>query len=52
MFKLLDRNLPSTKKGHSYWRYDAYTTVINKHIEWIMEDIKDSKDGNIFEKKE
>ena len=31
MLKLLDRNLSSTKKGRSYWKYNVYTTVINKH---------------------
>lgn len=47
MLKLIDRNLSSTKKGHSYWKYGVYTSVINKHIEWITESIENSKDGNI-----
>lgn len=47
MLKLVDQSLSSTKTGHNYWKYSRYSDVISRHIEWIIESIKNSKDGHI-----
>ncbi len=47
MLKLIDQSLLSNKTGHNYWKYSRYSDVLSKHIEWIIENIENSKDGNI-----
>jgi hypothetical protein len=47
MLKLLDQNLLSTKNGHNYWKYSIYSDALSKHIEWIIESIKNSKDDRV-----
>lgn len=47
MLKLIDQSLLSTKTGHNYWKYSRYSDALSRHIEWIIESIKNSKDGHI-----
>lgn len=44
--KLSGSNLLS-KKEDKYWKYSKYSDVLGKHIEWMIENIENSKDGNI-----
>lgn len=46
MLTLIDQNLLSTKTDH-YWKYSKHSEALGNHIEWIIENIKDSKDGHI-----
>lgn len=47
MLKLIDQSLLSTKTGHNYWKYSRYSDALSGHIEWITENIENSKDGHI-----
>lgn len=49
MLKLIDQGLLFTKIDH-YWKYSKYRKALGNHIEWIIENIKNSKDGYIREK--
>ena len=40
MLKLLDRNLSSTKRGHNYWKYDAYWENHENPYYWFKQDSK------------
>lgn len=46
MLKLLGTNILS-KKEDKYWKYSRYSDILGKHVEWIIENIENSKDGNI-----
>ncbi len=46
MLKLIDQSLLSTRTDH-YWKYSKYSQALGNHIEWIVENIKNSKDGCI-----
>lgn len=49
MLKLVSRNLLSKRK-HKYWRYARYSDAIKNHLEWIIENLensKNSKNGHI-----
>ena len=47
MLKLIDQNLLSTKTDYNYWKYSMHSDAISRHIEWITENIENSKDGHI-----
>src|SRR3990167_11251823 len=47
MLKLIDQSLLSTKTGHNYWKYSRYNDTVGRYIEWIIENIENSKDGHI-----
>lgn len=46
MLKLVGRNLLSNRK-HKYWRYAKYSDAIKNHLEWIIENLENSKNGQI-----
>lgn len=46
MLKLVGRNLLSKRK-HKYWRYARYSDAIKNHLEWIIENLENSKNGHI-----
>lgn len=48
MFKLIDQSLLSTKAGHNYWKYSICSDTLSGHIEWITENIENSKDDYLY----